>query len=627
MDVVGFVGPVAYSAAGNETISSKICFQRRQRLARTRTVLRAIEKDVIVGDIPEESPDNDDDFEEIEVPEDEFDVVGKGGAPEKESQVLVLGDLDVDEESDEPKKWSQVIDVAAPEDGSILEDFFFEVLLESHDLQYTLTMDLDKPRPTKIQSAVVPWALEGRDIVICSHTGTGKTMAFLLPIIEQIEEDSDEVQAMIVAPTRELAMQISGECDKLIQRMDVRSMPLIGGANPARQIEKMKKNKPHIVVGTPGRLAELYESRKLKLSSVRMTVVDEVDQCLSQGFIDTLGSLMKRVSNSNQLIFASATADRVSVRNFALKWMKEPMLVRVEAERRMPKKVSHHYCVVPKRKRIETLRKIAFSQEEQVGSVIAFVDSQSNVDTAAEALSRMGADSVVSLRGDADKRERASVMQGFRNGKAKLLIATEIAARGLDLPEVSIVVNLDLPTDSDHYIHRAGRCGRAGAEGTVVSLTTKENAFVVSKLEKEMGVDIIHSTVYGGKIIRAEELPGEVRKRRELSNEAYRSKMAESRDSKPEGRTRTENKARPASPLVNKKKQKKKDRKKHDAEVTPKKQTERSAMYKQKLKEAYREKKKKEGEGARGQRQHSLTPNSKSGMTVVAWTTYLQMNG
>mmetsp|Transcript_1135 Transcript_1135/g.3181 ORF Transcript_1135/g.3181 Transcript_1135/m.3181 type:complete len:299 (+) Transcript_1135:892-1788(+) len=275
------------------------------------------------------------------------------------------------------------------------------------------------------------------------------------------------LDVQIVAPTRELAMQISGECDKLIQRMDVRSMPLIGGANPARQIEKMKKNKPHIVVGTPGRLAELYESRKLKLSSVRMTVVDEVDQCLSQGFIDTLGSLMKRVSNSNQLIFASATADRVSVRNFALKWMKEPMLVRVEAERRMPKKVSHHYCVVPKRKRIETLRKIAFSQEEQVGSVIAFVDSQSNVDTAAEALSRMGADSVVSLRGDADKRERASVMQGFRNGKAKLLIATEIAARGLDLPEVSIVVNLDLPTDSDHYIHRAGRCGRAGAEGTV----------------------------------------------------------------------------------------------------------------------------------------------------------------
>uniref|UniRef100_A0A7S3E5Y0 DEAD/DEAH-box helicase domain-containing protein n=1 Tax=Rhodosorus marinus TaxID=101924 RepID=A0A7S3E5Y0_9RHOD len=209
MDVVGFVGPVAYSAAGNETISSKICFQRRQRLARTRTVLRAIEKDVIVGDIPEESPDNDDDFEEIEVPEDEFDVVGKGGAPEKESQVLVLGDLDVDEESDEPKKWSQVIDVAAPEDGSILEDFFFEVLLESHDLQYTLTMDLDKPRPTKIQSAVVPWALEGRDIVICSHTGTGKTMAFLLPIIEQIEEDSDEVQAMVGNSRPERNLRIS----------------------------------------------------------------------------------------------------------------------------------------------------------------------------------------------------------------------------------------------------------------------------------------------------------------------------------------------------------------------------------------------------------------------------------
>jgi len=252
---------------------------------------------------------------------------------------------------------------------------------------------------------------------------------------------------------------------------------------------------------------------KLRLGSLRHVVIDEVDQCLAEGFVDGVDAVLEKRSQHCQTIFASATADRAAVRSYAFKWLTDPILIRVEAERRLPRNLEHHYIVVPVRKRIETLKKLMFLDPEPE-AVICFVDSQDRVDIVSQVLRDMSFDSWVAIRGDSDKVERANVLQSFRRGKARLLLATEVAARGLDLPSTELVINLDLPTDADHYIHRAGRAGRAGVPGLVVSLTTRMNAFVISKLEKEMGISMKHSAVYNGTLMRPEELPQSARTKR-----------------------------------------------------------------------------------------------------------------
>lgn len=401
--------------------------------------------------------------------------------------------------------YNHVVDIDI-EEGGVLEndednnDLFcgvgLDALIESETLLNNLEKEMDIHTATHVQLAAIPRVLDDKDLVIQSHTGTGKTLAFLLPLLDQIDVSRDSTQVVVIAPTRELAMQISRECDRLIVGMEVRNLALIGGANPARQVDKLRRRTPHIVVGTPGRLAELHEHRELNLGSVRTIVIDEVDQCVKDVFVEHVIYVIRAAGNRAQKILVSATGDVDSVRKFSGEFLYKPVLLRVGGAQKVPKNMAHFACIVPGRLRIETVRKILHS-EPKPERMIIFVDNPRRVDLVVEGLYRMKV-GAGALRGNAHKLERAEVVSAFRKGKVDILVTTEVAARGLDVKEISHVVNLDLPTDGDHYVHRAGRCGRAGKMGVVVNIATGETAFVVGKLAREIGVNILPMEPRGG---------------------------------------------------------------------------------------------------------------------------------
>lgn len=422
--------------------------------------------------------------------------------------------------------YESVVDVNV-EDGGVLEEdednneFFtgvgLDALVESEVLLENLRKDFGIVTASHVQLAAIPRLLDQRDVVMQSYTGTGKTLAFLLPILDELDESEDVTQAVVVAPTRELAMQISRECDRLIVNTKIRNMPLIGGANPARQVEKLRRSLPHIVVGTPGRLAELAETRELRLRSVNTLVVDEVDQCLVGEFGEQVHRLLRAVPRKTQKVLVSATGDVDSVRRFAGESLHRPVLLRVGGILRIPRHIQHWMCVVPARMKIEIVRKLIYTNPVPERTIV-FVDDPRRVEMVSERLWQMRVP-VGALRGNAHKMERKEVLDAFRKGKVEVLVSTEVAARGLDVPELTHVINLDLPTDGDHYVHRAGRCGRVRKSGHVVSIVSGENAFVMRRLSKEIGIVIA----------RMEPRNGEYGEPLERSTERRPKKAAEGR--------------------------------------------------------------------------------------------------
>lgn len=392
--------------------------------------------------------------------------------------------------------YDSVIDIDI-EDGGVLDDdednndihcgVELDALVESTHLVDNLRKEFGIETATHVQLAAIPRVLDGRDLVIQSHTGTGKTLSFLLPILDEIDQTSWDIQAVLIAPTRELAMQISKECDRLILGTEIRNLALIGGANPVRQVEKLRKKRPHIVVGTPGRLAELYEQRELRTSGLRWLVVDEIDQCLGDAFREHILLLLDAVRRK-QTILVSATGDVNRVRIFAAAHLNRPILLRVGGAQRIPKRIEHCCCIVPARMKIAMIKKL-MNTSPVPKRAIAFVDDPRRVDIVVDRLEKMNL-IAGGLRGNAHKLERADVLNAFRKGRINLLVTTEVAARGLDIREISHVFNLDLPTDGDHYLHRAGRCGRAGEEGIVVSIASVDKAFVIGRLATELGIEI-----------------------------------------------------------------------------------------------------------------------------------------
>lgn len=382
------------------------------------------------------------------------------------------------------------------DNNELLSGVGFDALLDDERLVNIMEKDFGFETTTHVQLSAMPRIAEGSDVMIQSYTGTGKTLAFLLPIFEGIDEENTSVQAVVIAPTRELAMQITREAERLCKGSEIRVMPLIGGANPARQAERLKIKPPQIVIGTPGRLAELEGNRVLRLRKCRTVVVDEIDQCMQDSFVQHLEYVISGCPRDRQIVFVSATGDNDAVRAYAQKWMRVPELLRVLGQRKVPSNLEHWCTVVPARMRIDVLRRL-MTAKDAPKQAICFVDDPRRVDIVCERLFEMKL-AAGALRGNAHKLERAEVLRLFRKGAVPLLVTTEVAARGLDVPEVTHVFNLDLPTDADHYVHRAGRTGRAGRKGIVVSIATAETAFVISKFEKELELEIKRMEPRGG---------------------------------------------------------------------------------------------------------------------------------
>lgn len=356
---------------------------------------------------------------------------------------------------------------------------------------------------TDVQSQSLPPLLAGKDGVLISPTGTGKTLAYLLPLLQKIDGTRRETQALILAPTQELAMQIMREAEVYGAPLGIKATALIGGASIARQLERMK-SKPALIVGTPGRVREVATTRKLSLHAVASVVVDETDRIFSLGGRSDVENLMRQCSRDRQTVFVSATRSE-AMRDAEKKWLKDPWVADVTDkgnENGLSSTLEHWYFLCDRREKIDLIRKLV--RHMKPTSALLFVNDTEKIGELLAKLRYEGF-SVDALYGDTRGQERGEVMQRFRNGRTSILIATDVAARGLDLPGLPVVIQFEPALDADHYVHRSGRTARMGREGTSITLVTSQERFIIDKLEKQLKIEVVAKMLYEGKVVTYEE--------------------------------------------------------------------------------------------------------------------------
>lgn len=350
--------------------------------------------------------------------------------------------------------------------------------------------------PTAIQSEAIPMILQGKDIIAESPTGTGKTIAYLIPILEQIQEESKNVQAVILAPSRELVMQIYQEVQKWTEGTAIVGASLVGGANIKRQLDKLKE-RPQIVVGTPGRILELIKLKKLKMHEVNTIVLDEGDQLLVKEHLDTVRTIVKSTLNDRQLLLFSATSLK-EVDLIKAMIGRNPEQIKIgRSNDTVSSDVKHYYLLCEPRERAKLLQKIAAMSGVKA---LVFVRDVGNMGVLAEKLQYEGV-SIEILHSELGKNEREKSLRALRSGEVKILLATDVAARGLDIEGLTHVIHHDFPADIDQYVHRSGRTGRMGAAGTVVSLVTPREERELKKYGRQLGVPVELQRLFKGQFV------------------------------------------------------------------------------------------------------------------------------
>ncbi len=364
-------------------------------------------------------------------------------------------------------------------------------LLQQHEIH----------EPTAVQAEAIPLLLGGRDVIAHSQTGSGKTLAYLIPSLQRIDPARKQVQAIVIAPTQELAMQIVQVARTYGEPLGIRIQPLIGGAALKRQIEKLKEH-PQLVIGTPGRMHELLKQRKLKLNEVQTFIIDEADQVFELGSTRDVEELLRASGKTKQLAFFSATYPQ-TMADLEAAWMSNPERVAINPGQRVAASVEHQFIVCDKRDKVETARKLIRLLEPR--SALLFLNDTDNISNWQSKLSYTGFN-IEAIYGDADKVKRALTLERFRNGSCQLLLATDVAARGLDIEQLPLVLNLDPAVDADHYVHRAGRTGRMGRPGTVITLITPDQLFIMDKFSKQLHIHIRQMVMSHGRLLEASEL-------------------------------------------------------------------------------------------------------------------------
>ncbi len=355
-------------------------------------------------------------------------------------------------------------------------------------------------RPTAIQVAAIPVLMSGKDAYLNAETGTGKTLAYLLPIFCRLDLAREATQVVILAPTHELAIQIQRQCTDLTQHAAwaVRTLLLIGGTSTERQVEKLKK-KPHIVVGSPGRILELIRMGKLKTPAIATVVVDEADRLLLREGLADIRAIVRATPAGRQLVFASATEQPESAEAIATLAGDVPMVRTGSGS--VNASIEHSYIVCEERDKPEVLRKLLHALKPERAMV--FVHRNDTAERVAAQLAHHKIPAA-DLHGASDKRDRKWAMDAFRSGEVRVLIASDIAARGLDIPGVTHILNLDVPTQSKAYLHRVGRTGRAGARGEATTLMTAAEVRRVRRFETELGIVLRHVRLREGRVIDAD---------------------------------------------------------------------------------------------------------------------------
>ncbi|MFB5761735.1 DEAD/DEAH box helicase [Paenibacillus medicaginis] len=358
--------------------------------------------------------------------------------------------------------------------------------------------------PSPVQQEAIPLILEGKDVIARSQTGTGKTLAYLLPILQSIEPELKATQKLVLAPSQELAMQIVREAQRYMDS-DMGVLGLIGGAAVKRQIEKLREH-PRLVVGTPGRVRELIALKKLKMHNISTIVVDEVDQIFQLGDAGEVNQIINSALRDRQLVFLSATISK-EIRAMASREMKNAAEVGIEPERVTAAGLEHYYFVCEERDKADMLRRVVRTYNPR--KAIVFVNMTDTIGELEAKMNHVGL-KAAALYGDADKVTRATVLSQFRADKLKLLVATDVAARGLDIEGLDMVIQFDPAPDSEHYVHRAGRTGRMGRKGTVISVITERERFIMNKFSRDIAEDIRERMLQNGMVIE----PGQTGVRR-----------------------------------------------------------------------------------------------------------------
>lgn len=374
------------------------------------------------------------------------------------------------------------------------------------NINQSIVMALKKQNittPTGIQETSIPFALENKDIIAEAHTGTGKTLAFLIPIFEKINLEKREMQAIILAPTHELVVQIESQIKLLAinSHMDIKSLSIMGESNIEKQIKKLKEIKPHIIVGSPGRILDLIKKRKITAHTIKTIVLDEADNLLSKNKPTIIKDIIKSTMKDRQLMFFSASINKETL-NLAKTLVKEVEIIKIENKSEINPRIEHICILGSLRDRFENLRKLLAA--EQPKRAIVFVNNNTELRQINEKLQYHKVKSTA-IYGNASKEERQRALDSFRRGKCNVLVSSDLSARGLDIPEVSHIISLDFPVNPDEYLHRAGRTARGDNSGVSVCLITNKDIEILQSYEKAFGIEFTVKKLYGGKLMDMEQ--------------------------------------------------------------------------------------------------------------------------
>src|SRR3954464_5494291 len=347
--------------------------------------------------------------------------------------------------------------------------------------------------PTPIQEQAIPALLEGRDVIGQAQTGTGKTAAFGLPLLQYIDIDDDEVQALVLTPTRELCIQVTQALRAYGEKKGVKVVAVFGGA-PIRSQQEQLKEGAQVVVGTVGRVMDLMSRHSLMLTSARFVVLDEADEMLDLGFLEDVEMILSRCPSGRQTALFSATMP-VEIRKLAEKGMYDPQTIKVRAATLTIDTVEQFFVEVSDREKADALARVL--KAERPTQAIIFGRTKIGVDRLARSLNDKGL-RVKALHGDMSQGSRDGVMIAFKDGREKLLIATDIAARGLDISGVSHVINYDMPNSPEVYVHRIGRTGRVGRSGRAITLVTPKQRRELQAVERHANTEIEPWSANGG---------------------------------------------------------------------------------------------------------------------------------
>ena len=361
---------------------------------------------------------------------------------------------------------------------------------------------------TEIQRQAIPYILEGRDVIGQSQTGTGKTASFSLPMIEKIDKESKKIQAIILCPTRELAVQVTHAIRRYLKYEDnIKCMPIYGGESIERQILGLKKG-VQIIIGTPGRVIDHMRRRTIKLNNVKMVILDEADEMLNMGFEEDIETILKDVPESRQTVLFSATMSK-RILDISKKYLNKPKNIKIESEELTVEKIQQEAIEVKAKMKDEAVCRILDVIEPQ--KAVIFCNTKKKVDTLIEVLKTKGY-KAESLHGDIKQSQRERIMKRVRSGDVKVLVATDVAARGIDVKKLELVINYDIPQEMEYYVHRIGRTGRNGSTGIAYTFYTGKEKNRIREIEK-----YANTTIKEGKIPSLKEVDA-VKERKIVDN-------------------------------------------------------------------------------------------------------------